>query len=231
MPVAEQIRAWFENWVEAGRPRQQPVEWQRELWIARYPDLGGRFGALPPRLDRETVRQLVLGYPDDLEGAFSGLLAVFAWGWSQTRRGLTIARPVLVAGPQRVGPLLIAIRAELETGGPVPGYAALMGAHKVDGLGQAFGTKLLYFLSPVDDRALIADSIIAKAFRRAGLYRMPPAQCSAARYQRYIGDMRAWAAELSETPRDGGPPITAEELEMIMFGFNAPAGGPWALTA
>jgi hypothetical protein len=229
MAVPEQVRSWFETWLEAGRPCQAAVEWQRERWIERYPELDGYFSPLPQRLDREAIRRLVPRYPRDDEGAFRGLLAVFAWGWSQTRRGLAIARPVLVAGPERIGPKLLAIRAELESGGAIQGYSALMGPHKIDGLGQAFGTKLLHFLSPADDRALIADSVIAKAFRRAGLYRMPPAQCSVTRYRRYVEDMRAWAAELSDMCPDGDPPIAAEELEMIIFGFNASIGGPWAL--
>ncbi len=103
--------------------------------------------------------------------------------------------------------------------------------HKVVGLGQAFGTKLLYFLSAGDDRALIADSIIAKAFRRAHLPRMPAAQCTATRYARYIGEMRGWASELSEQPRDGGGPISADDLEMIVFGFNAPPTSAWRFGA
>jgi len=157
------------------------------------------------------------------------MVAVFAWGWSQIRRGLTVARPVLNAGAQTVGTELLAIRTALDAGGPVSGYAALMGEHKIDGLGQAFGTKLLHFLSSDTDRALIADSITAKAFARADLPRMPSAQCTPLRYRRYIEHMRGWAAELSEDPRDGGGPIGADDLEMVLFGFNAPPGSAWAL--
>jgi hypothetical protein len=75
---------------------------------------------------------------------------------------------------------------------------------------------------------LIADSVIAKAFRRAHLYRMPRAGCSVARYGRYIDDMRTWAAELGTPPRDAGATVEADDLEMIMFGFNALPGGAWA---
>jgi hypothetical protein len=105
-----------------------------------------------------------------------------------------------------------------------------MASHKIAGLGQAFGTKLLYHLSPVDDRALIADSVISKGFRRAGLYRMPAGQCSVTRYQRYVEDMRSWALELNAEMPCPDAPITADDLEMIVFGFNTASGSPWSFS-
>jgi hypothetical protein len=225
--VPAQVRSWFGRWVDGGRPAQPAITWQSRRWIESYPDQADRFRALPDMLDRPAVRELALGYPRDTEGAFSGLVAALAWGWSTTPAGLWIARPILQAGAEVVGPRLVRIRDQLDAGGPLAGYRALMGDAKVPGLGQAFGTKLLYFLSSAEDRALIADSIIAKAFARANLARMPPSQCSPTRYGRYLADMEGWAAELSGDAVDGGDPIVGEQLEMILFGFNAPLGSAW----
>lgn len=147
----------FEEWDARGRPAQAAVAWQRERWLASLPRQAPVLEALPDRLDRSTVRQLVLEKPLTASGMFEAMVIVYAWGWSTSRSGVTRAQTAIGAATRPLGSALFAARDGVRNGDPLAGYAALAGPHRVGGLGPSFGSKFLYFVSPEGRRALILD--------------------------------------------------------------------------
>ena len=176
---------------------------------------------LPDRLDRSTVRQLVLGKPLTTSGMFDAMVIVYAWGWSTSRIGVTRAQTAIGAGIQPLGSALLAARDAVLNGDPLAGYAALAGPHRVPGLGPSFGSKFLYFVSPERRRALILDQRVADWLAREAALELNPTRWSRRTYTTYVTTMDRWSSRLD---------IRNHQLEEIIFTEEATLRGlgTWA---
>jgi hypothetical protein len=114
---------------------------------------------------------------------------------------------------------------ELARCGPVKAYAQLgdNGVPRLPRLGPAFGTKFLYFCSPVGGRpALILDRLVAAWLRANTDLWLNEARWSVQTYERYLTAMFLWADEMA---------IAADELEACIFSKQAEVtGSQWALS-
>jgi hypothetical protein len=216
MPAPADIRHLVDEWHAQGQPPQPGVAWQRNRWLERYPELAATFNVLPDELDRAAVREIVLSKPLTNQGMFEAMIATYAWGWSLTGVGISRAARVLNAGPEQVGPRLLGARTELLADGPLAGYWALARAHRIPGLGPAFGTKFLYFCSPEDGGALILDNLVAAWLRDRNLLAIGAYPFVRARYASYIDAMSAWAQDLH---------VSADQLEELIFRKEAQLRG------
>lgn len=211
----------FERWDAQGRPAQAAAVWQRDRWIAAMPGQARLLEALPDRLDRSIVRQLVLEKPRTARGMFEAMLIVYAWGWSTTPVGVTRARSTVGARVKQLGSALLAAREAMQTGGPRDGYAALRGPHRIAGLGPSFGSKFLYFVSPEDRRALILDQLVADWLAREASLSLSATRWSVRTYEAYLSTMNRWSSGLG---------IPGHQLEEIVFTEEATRRGlaAWA---
>lgn len=216
MAVPDEIQRVFHEWEARDRCAQASVPWQRDRWIDKLPQLTPLFEALPPDLDRGTVRAFVSSRPITPQGMFDAMVAVYAWGWSTSPVGVLRARRVLLAGHEVVGGQLLAARARVLEAGALEGYWALARAHRVPGLGPAFGTKFLYFASADEGRALIFDKLVSDWLRGRVDIRIPPARWVRSGYEYYLAFMQSWADELS---------IDAHVLEELVFTDEASRRG------
>jgi hypothetical protein len=211
----------FERWDAHGRPAQAAAVWQRDRWIKALPGQARVLAALPDRLDRSVVRQLVFEKPGTARGMFEAMIIVYAWGWSTTPVGVTRAQSTVGAGVERLGSALLAARDAMRTGGPRDGYSALGGPHRVAGLGPSFGSKFLYFVSPEDRRALILDQLVADWLARDASLSLNATRWSVRRYEAYLSIMNRWSSALG---------IPSHQLEEILFTEEATRRGlaTWA---
>lgn len=198
----------FEEWDARGRPAQAAAAWQRERWLAAIPRQTRVLEALPDRLDRSTVRQLVLERPLTASGMFDAMIIVYAWGWSMTSVGVTRAQTAIGAGIRPLGSALLAARDAVWTRDPRAGYAALAGPHRVTGLGPSFGSKFLYFVSPEGRRALILDQLLAAWLDRETALSLNADRWSIRTYTKYLTTMQVWSSLLG---------ISDHQLEEILF--------------
>lgn len=210
----------FEEWDARGRPSQAAAAWQRERWLAAIPRQTRVLEALPDRLDRSTVRQLVLEKPLTARGMFEAMIIVYAWGWSMTSVGVTRAQTAIGAGIRPLGSALMAARDAVWTRDPRAGYAALAGPHRVTGLGPSFGSKFLYFVSPEGRRALILDQLLAAWLDRETALSLNADRWSIRTYAKYLTTMQVWSSLLG---------ISDHQLEEILFTEEATLRGvTWA---
>ena len=210
----------FQEWDARGRPAQAAADWQRDRWLAAIPRHTQMLEALPDRLDRSTVRRLVLEQPLTASGMFEAMVIVYAWGWSMTSVGVTRAQTALGAGTRPLGSALLAARDAVRNGDPLAGYAALAGPHRVAGLGPSFGSKFLYFVSPDGRRALMLDRILADWLDREAALWLNPTRWSIRTYTAYLTTMQLWSSRLG---------IPDHQLEEILFTDEATRRGlgPW----
>jgi Putative 8-oxoguanine DNA glycosylase OGG-like protein len=172
--------------------------------------------ALPDHLDRSTVRQLVLEKPPTASGMFEATVIVYAWGWSTTPVGVTRAQTAVGVGTKPLGLALLAARDAVRTSGPLDGYAALAGPHRVAGLGPSFGSKFLYFVSPEGRRALILDQLVATWLDREAALSLNATRWSIRTYTTYLTTMDRWSSRLG---------IPDHQLEEIIFTAEATRRG------
>jgi hypothetical protein len=205
-----------ERWDAEGRRAQAAAAWQRDRWIAAMPDQARMLRDLPNRLDRSIVRQLVRDAPATMRGMFEAMVIVYAWGWSVTSVGVTRAQSALGAGVERLGSALLAAREAMRLGGPLDGYAALAGPHRVKGLGPSFGSKFLYFASPEDSRALILDQLVADWLAREAALSLNATRWSVRTYAAYLHTMDEWSSGLG---------MSSHQLEEIVFTEEATRRG------
>jgi hypothetical protein len=131
--------------------------------------------------------------------------------------GVTRAQTAIGAGIQPLGSALLAARDAVRTGGPLAGYAALAGPHRVAGLGPSFGSKFLYFVSPEGRRALMLDQVLAGWLDREAALSLNPTRWSVNTYTTYVTAMDRWSSQLG---------IADHQLEEILFTEAATLRGP-----
>ncbi len=143
------------------------------------------------------------------------------WGGSVTSVGVIRAQSAIGLGVGRLGSALLAARDAMRTGGPLDGYAALAGPHRVKGLGPSFGSKFLHFVSPQDRGALILDQLVADWLAREADLSLNAKRWSVRTYTAYLSPMHAWSSGLG---------ISSLQLEEIIFAEEATQRGlaAWA---
>jgi hypothetical protein len=152
-----------------------PVKWRPKAWRNKLADLGimprafvdnGEIG----RTDLLQLGEEALDDDDALRGFF---IAVMAWGYGRSPRG-----PWRVGQMFGTGEALQRIRRAVEetrSGGAVEGFRTLSSKDeaRLNGLGPAFGTKLLYFAgyrSSSSPRPLILDQFVGRTLDEFEFY-------------------------------------------------------------
>jgi hypothetical protein len=208
IPAAPQpVRDAVDAWRVRGGESQDPSRWARANWVGRFPEYADFLLALPDGLERHAVRRAIeasRGAPDFVMRAF---LVSQIWGYGMRGYGPSRVRRILdTAGPAASDRLTAAVARVVEDG-PVAGFAALAGEHRLERLGTSFATKFLFFMDPTG-RALVLDEFVALWFKRRLGLRLRLHPMSPADYGRYLEAMHAWAAELG---------LSGEELEVGVF--------------
>ncbi|MFF4257818.1 hypothetical protein ACFY1L_42190 [Streptomyces sp. NPDC001663] len=211
------------------------VEYVPARWsgIEPWPDrLSQRSQTQVMKVSRAQVAAAVRA-ATEREAWAEALVASYVWGQGKTSYGPYRLKHIL-AQPSAV-PALAQAAAALPEKGAIAAYSGLMGA--VKGLGPAFFTKFLYFLSlapapPTNPCALILDQRVARVIRayatRVGLeIRLTSARAIAAwtwsdsgwtphRYDVYLQWMTAADKQLASS-RIGWPEASPDLLELALF--------------
>ena len=193
-----------------------PFERWRE-WAGHLEENGPVLGALPRELDRRTVALLVDGLlPGDVVGAFT---VAMIWGHGTSGYGPYRTARVLTAARSPMGaPVSPGVRSRLgesievaREGGPVEGYRYLNNRPgKVDGLGPAFFTKWLYFVTARGDAgsanaAPVLDALVIEWLASHG---GPSLRAGyTVDYAQYVETLRSWGA-----PHGLGPANVEERI-------------------
>lgn len=173
-------------------------------WAGHLEGNGRVLGALPRELDRRTAARLVEGLlPGDVVGAFT---VAMIWGHGTSGYGPYRTARVLTADSSprnaRVSP---GVRSRLgesvevaQEGGPVEGYRFLNNhPGKVGGLGPAFFTKWLYFVTARGDAGSATAAPVLDALVIAWLASHGGPSLRAGYtddYARYVETLRSWGA-------------------------------------
>jgi hypothetical protein len=169
---------------------------------------------LPGELDRERVREFVLGAAPTERGAVAGFIATQIWGYGTTGYGPTRLERAL--SDPRLSGALQAARRRLTDEDPVGAFRALCVEHRIARVGMAFGSKYLYFADPLR-RALILDQIIRDWLgQHAGVHLA--GRRDEREYAVWLLLAEQWASALGLSP---------EKLEMMIFTDGLPEDSSW----
>lgn len=222
-PVPEPVVDLVDTWRAAGMPSQPPIAWPRARWLVALPEHETLLLGLPERLGREDVRAACRDAVRDASSAVAAFIAVMAWGHGSVGYGPHRTRRML-ATPDAAQRSLSVART-LSDEGPLAAYRRMARADdcRLEGLGPAFGTKVLYFCQPhpAETSALILDDLVSFWLDCKLTFRLEVVKWSASAYQRYLRQMHEWAAALDCAP---------EDIERCIFQAEARRrGGQWAV--
>lgn len=216
------IRQVVDAWRAAGSPSQEGIEWPRERWLAAFPSHAATFTRAPgpPRSHRRPP--CLRPSSSQLERCRTRFPRGHGVGYGRVGPGPYRVLRVLAAAPAAGAQLQAAANSAVH-GRPVEAYGCLgdHGAARLPHLGSAFGTKFLYFCSPIGPRpALILDRLVARWLRENVGLAFNELRWSTSSYARYLEAMFGWADELG---------LAADELELCIFSTQARVGeSQWA---
>ena len=218
MVVPNRLRSGIERWTLDGRRPQAGIYWQRDRWLAAFPANQELWAALPNRLGRVDAVAAAQSAHASEARAVDAFLVAMAWGYGNVGYGPWRVQRCLSTN-QAPAKLLDAAQSLL-SGGPLAGYAALGAQDRLIGLGPAFGTKYLYFVSKASSApvALILDRLVARWLREHAGLSINPVPWHTPNYHRYLETVGAWANELS---------VAADDVELCIFRDVAGGGGQW----
>ena len=207
------------DWVDAGRPRQKPIDWPQVEWIGAFPEHEEMLASMDNPLSRADVRETARSQPDDETGAVAAFVATMAWGYGRTGYGRSRTRKVLDSNSD--APQKLARAREVAANGGLraafDAYTYLAGQGRLEHLGPAFGTKFIHFHN---SEGLILDKLTAEWYERACGIDLKPTHWNPDRYREYLAFMGGWAESVGVQP---------EELEEIAFGqVSRERGNQWA---
>jgi hypothetical protein len=215
--IPRPVRDAVSQWVASGKPRQPPIQWDRERWIVAFPERADTFSRLPDRLDRVAVGEAAADASRSPGAAVEAFLAVMAWGFGMTGYG-PYRTTAMLSSQGDADRRLRAIARAVIRDGPAAGYRALATTSNLPGLGTSFGSKVLYYFQPsvARPRALILDAFVTSWLSREVAWRIDIAAWSMKGYDRYLDSMHKWAEALDLAP---------DELEMCLFREEATLRG------
>lgn len=204
-------------------PQQKfPVKkdsWLR--WLGHIDSLAESIEDLPQQMDRLDVAQFVTAnLKTDTASAF---VAAMMWGHGSSGYGpyrtayvLTGSRAFHGANISEQSVRRLEKASEIATqDGPVAGYYYLNNEGKIAGLGPAFFTKWLYFVTTengrnVDNTAAVLDQLVMRWLRDNGGPRLRYAKTPS--YEKYIDLLRQWGKS-----RSTGNPLPPADVEERIF--------------
>jgi hypothetical protein len=145
---------------------KQRIPWQAtELWLRAFNDHVSLLEELQAEArDHEGIRREFVFAHAGSDPAALFLLAM-AWGFGRTT--VRWPRQVKMLTPPFPESAIAAIVRRVSEQGAAAGWSELWGQNHVEGLGAAFGTKLLYFAGymtcPLTPRPLILDANVRRA--------------------------------------------------------------------
>jgi hypothetical protein len=187
------------TWVQ----ESQPVQWRPDAWKRHWDENKLPCSHVLDELEAEhrsqgTIRRKFILDTYQDRAATELFIATMAWGSGPDNRGPAKADGIL-AQPQASAKIEATVAAVREEGAAAA-YRAYYAQNRLENLGAAFVTKLLYFAgyrSQPRPRPLIYDSLVADAAARipsAPLLPSSPESLMTSRYQRYC----AWAEKMAE---------------------------------
>lgn len=198
------------EWELRGKPRQDGVDWPLEEWLTDFPEYEKFLTELKAKnlglLDRKLVRDITLGSISSGKLEL-GFLACMIWGFGG--RGYAQHRTRKIVSSANFEKTLRDTVQNLQNGDIAGAYTSLI-EKGPEGLGCSFGTKYLYFASPIDIaiQPIIVDALIAKAISEMTHFRVDPARMDSQRYVKLIETFSQAAQSLGLEP---------DVLEEILF--------------
>lgn len=215
-------------------PPQRPFSYSRASWARWLGHIDGMLdflNDLPATLNRESValevERTLEGFP---AGAFT---TAMIWGYGGAGYGPYRTAYILTRSREQGGsPLSKDNVAQLtsaaqiaQQSGAEAGYRYLNNTPgKLPGLGPAFFTKWLYFVTTDEGRNLartapILDRLVIRWLDTEASIKITPSQTSD--YSRYIDVLRDWGADFDLTPAD-----VEERIFRLIRGDGMPTVGP-----
>ncbi|MEQ3553909.1 hypothetical protein WIS52_25830 [Pseudonocardia nematodicida] len=206
--VPAALRQTHARWEENGRPPQEPMRWNLATW-SKWMDTD----LLPSQtlsIDRAGATSVAASAVDGEDAALRAFVTAMIWGYGPIGYGGWRTQRVLNLAGHRAGALFREVAEVAAEKGPRDAYAAMAQA-PLTYLGEAFGTKYIYFCTAAvrdrhrDRTAPVLDNVVRHWFARHTGIRMSGAW-STREYFGYLDCLESWGDEL------GVPSDTVEEL-------------------
>ena len=209
--LCEELRYLVDACIAAGKPRQPPIDWRRDHWVAAFPEHTDFLLGLPDRVDRASVAAVCTHASESDEAPVRAFIATMTWGFGTVGYGPHRTRRILEATPDAARRLRELARVVTDSG-PDNAYRRMCRDEdlRLKFLGPSFGTKYLHFCQPAEKRprALILDAFVAGWLRDHCGVVLDPVPFDPPTWRRYLRLMHEWAQALGIDP---------EELEYCIF--------------
>lgn len=235
VPVPDDLKARFAQWVEDGRLPQESFKWRTASWKRKLPGYSVLDDLANPVGRADVVRWFE--NIDSPAAALDAYIASYIWGYAHANIGPYRAAEVIIENStpksdRDFATDLFELARVAQTEGGVAAYdhvAALRGTtdrffHK---WGPSFGTKFISFATMGAPAAAavavtpILDDEVTRWFNRhtVGVERLKLDWRSPGSYRRYVDTLAGWADELGITP---------DQVEQVIF---VPTKGECRVTA